>query len=251
MQCLAAKPGIMIARAVSNFPLSKQTSEVTVFQLAALVSHIHTLMQQNTAIFIHLNKKVSHLRPRKHGQGQIHTPSGQAAADLTGGDTLRRGSCSDFFGDPAAYGSHPIQNSQDTQSQHNQIYGIHGPAFGHGLGEHFFRNRQRHGQRFPILQPLIDRTGNDGALNLIAEDGLGVLQVLGADEGRLFLRSIGECNGKVHRLHRKSKAGKQGDSQNQIALFIFRYGIGKGIPEGKGIAAGTGNNIGQLHIAHT
>ena len=73
---LAAQVGIVVTGGIGYGTLFEKTAEKSNFRFGAFVAHFHPLMQQNTAVVVHLNKDIAHLRPGKDSQRQIQALSG-------------------------------------------------------------------------------------------------------------------------------------------------------------------------------
>ena len=75
-----AQPGVMIAGAVHQLPLSEQALEAPVFKAAAFISHFHPFMEKHPSVIVQLNENVAQLGPGDHHQGQVSSGHGQPSA---------------------------------------------------------------------------------------------------------------------------------------------------------------------------
>ena len=99
----------MMACAVHCDTLGEKALEAVDLKLAALVAHVHPLVQQNMALQIHFYKDVACLRPGHDHHGQITAGQSQTAAQLTGGNAFGRGGGLGADNGPGTQGQDPVK----------------------------------------------------------------------------------------------------------------------------------------------
>ena len=141
---ITAKPGIARSGAIYGLPGSEEIAEASVFEEAALISHVHSLMKQNP-VAVQLYSQIAQLSPGHHQQTEVHTAAGKPHLKITGTDTVRRRGARFPVQPSRKHGQQKIQGSQYGKAQYHQIHHAHNSGGDGQLREHFICDRQDHG----------------------------------------------------------------------------------------------------------
>ena len=142
---LTAEPRIVITGAVHRLTGAEQVAEAAVFKLAAFVAHVHSLVQLHMTVAVHLNSKITQLRPGHHQQAEVHTLAGEPHLQIACADTVRSGGPLLPVQSPGAHGQQEVEQCQRRKGQHHHIHHTHHTNGHCQLGEHLIRHRQLHG----------------------------------------------------------------------------------------------------------
>ena len=112
---LAADPHKMVTGAVYLPASAEKRFEAVHFKIAALVAHIHHLVQMHLAVPVQLDGQIPQLRPGQKHHGKIRVHSAETAAQLSGSDAVRGLETLDLPGQGAAQEKYPVQNRQEQQ----------------------------------------------------------------------------------------------------------------------------------------
>ena len=249
---LPAQSAVLVARGVHHVPLAEEQIEHLIFKGAALVAHVHPLLEQDPSALPD-DEQIAQLSPGEGHHSQIAAGKGQTAAQLSGGNPLRS------RGGPAGnqrQGSQrqqPVQQRRAEEAQNVGNLRVSVPDVGAHRGEHFFRHLHGHGHALPVVH---DRGG--GADDLAAGDGqnlqVGLNALLAVDAGKGRIQSdavAGHGDGEIQVLHRVGKAGKQRHRQHQLPDGILLLLIHQGLIDG-GDLHRLGQGIADAHggLAH-
>ena len=244
---LAQGLGVGQAGGIHHPPVTKEAAEGPHLEEAALVAHIHALVQQHPSA-VHLNENVTQLRPAEHHGGQIRPFQEQTAAQLTGGNALGGDGAVLPPGGEGPQEEQPVQKGCTCQNAHGYQLRIAGALVGADTGEHIRGQRHGHINGFMVVKAGFAAAGEHIAVvEQVQLRGKAVL-LIGAVKIRGRGEFTGQGNGVVHGADGIGEAAEQRKLQLQIVLvhnllaFVQRVGLhGHGDHLGK--AVGNGDHI--------
>ena len=241
--------GIVVAGAVDHLFLSEQGAEDPVFQSAALIAHLHALVEHDPVVVIHMDQNIAKLGPGHDHHGQIGTLTGKHAAGLTGGIASGCPGAVHESGRQTPQEHQPVQQGQTCQHIHGNVISVGRPGF-HMVGGEYLRGHfdlQGHG--FQILQCTGGETGNGLAADGAVQNGFDAALVVAAGEGGLRVGLSGEGYMEAHAVDGIGEAGEQGDLHNGSAQRVDGDTVGQGVAEGQGEVAGEAvDGPGKIHL---
>ena len=226
---------------------TEQIPEAALLENAALIAHVHLLVQEHPSVVVEVDDQIAQLCPLEHHGCQIAGAAGQIGGHLSGAQTLGGGGAAQGNAGKGAHAQEPVQQRSSGADGHGNGIKLQTAAEGLTGGEHARRCGKIHEEGLGVLQLLGD-AAPDGA----AADGgrhlpLDVLTVVAAVEGGNGVEAAGHGDLKAHVLNRIGEAVEHGHGDGLFAIIVRFYNGVDLIGDGARIQADLAVEMAQIH----
>ena len=175
------------------------------------------------------------------------------AAQLAGGNALRRGNGAAADQGPGPQEQDPVGQGQTAADQHRLDLRVALPDIGADTGEHFLGHHHQHGDGLMVVQGLDAGTGEHILVHPVIQRGFDAGLLVDAGEGGIILHIVRHGDDEAEALDRQGEAAEQGKLQLQIPLAVFSlHGLhraGNVIVQGEGHFSGhIADDPGHIHL---